>query len=122
MPGRSEETVRHAVEFRFGENDRRLHFDDVRVEIGPEFGKFLAQLLDFLALLRRQIEPGPPIIAQCFLEQLRVFAAQFRLRFFERLDRLVNVLAVIDADRPILEDFHRVLAGRPHGGGSCSFP
>ncbi len=90
-------------------------------KIGAEIGKILAQLLDFLALLRRKIETGPAIIPQRFLQQLCVFAAQLRLGFFESLDRLVNILAIVDADRPILEKFDRILGGCAHGGGSIGF-
>ena len=47
-------------------------------------------------------------------EKLCVFAFQFRLCVGECLDRFVNVFAIIDADRPILEFLHRLLRGLAH--------
>ncbi len=88
----------------------------------PSFERSLRSCSTSLRFSGGSSSPGPPIIPQCFLEQLRVFAAQLRLRLFEGLDRLVDVLAVIDAHPPILEKFHRVLGGRAHGLGLCSFP
>ena len=49
----------HAFEVRFGKDDRRLNGHDVRLEIGFEFGQFLAQFLDFRPFLRRKRETSP---------------------------------------------------------------
>src|SRR5437867_12430106 len=38
------------------------------------------------------------------------------MRIGKSLDRLVNVLAIINADRPVLKSFYRVLRGGAHGG------
>ena len=118
---RTEEAFGHSVELGLCENDRRLHFDDVRVEVGAELREVLAQFLHFLTLLQRKLESGTPIISQCFFKHLCVFTAQFRLRFFKGLDRLVDVLPVVDADRPILEKFECVFASGAHGRGSICF-
>ena len=108
--------VRHAFQLRFGENDRRLHGHDVGLEIGLEFRQFLAQFLDLGAFLRRKREPGAAIIAQSMLEQERVLAFQLRLGVGISLDRLVNILAIIDPDRPILENLDRFLGRVAHRG------
>src|SRR4029450_9457183 len=59
---------------------------------------------------------GAAIIAQRFLEQLFVFAAELWMRISKCFDRFVNVLAIIDTDRPVLKRFHGVLRGATHGG------
>ena len=42
------------------------------------------------------------------------------MRIHEGFDRLVNVLAIIDADCPILESLYRILRGGAHCGvGVC---
>ena len=114
--GRGEEAFRKPIEIRFAEHDRSVGLNDVGVEIRSQLRQFLAQLLNFLALVGRQLQTGTAIIAQCFLEQLFVFAGELWMRISECLDRLVNVLAIIDADRPVLERFHGVLSGSAHGG------
>ena len=38
------------------------------------------------------------------------------MRISKCLDRLVNVLAIIDTDRPVLKRFHGVLRSSAHGG------
>ena len=78
--------------------------------------QFLAQFLDLGAFFRRKREAGAAIIAQRVLEQERVFAVQLRLGVGVGLDRLVNVLAIIDPDGPILENLDRFLGRVAHGG------
>ena len=85
MPGEAKKSIRHALELRFGENDRRLGIHNVGVEIGAELGEVFAQLFDFFRLLRRQIQAGAAIIPHRFVEQLFVLAGKFRLRVGESL-------------------------------------
>ena len=91
-----------------------LALHDVGVEVGAEFGQLLAQLLNFFAFIRRKVQTGAAIIAHCFVEQLFVFARKLGIRVGERLERFVNILAIIDADRPVLKRFYRVLGSVAH--------
>ena len=78
---------------------------------------FASSLRNFSTSARfsgRQRETGAAIIAQRVLEQERVLALQLRLRVGVGLDRLVNVLAIIDPDRPILENLDRFLGRIAH--------
>ena len=84
------------------------------LEIGLEFRQFLAQFLDLRLFLRGEGETGAAIIAQRVFKQERVFAAELRFGVGVRLDRLVNVLAIIDPDRPILKNFDRFLGRVAH--------
>src|SRR4029077_779976 len=89
--------------------------NDVGVEICSQLRQFLAQFLNFLVLVRGQFQTGTAIIAQRFLEQLFVFSAELWMCISKCLDRLVNVLAIIDPPRPVLERFYGVLSGSAHG-------
>ena len=113
-PGRGEEAFRHSIQISLCKHDRRSGLDDVGIEIGPEFGQFLAQLFDFLSLVGRQIQTGPAIIAQGFLEQLFIFTGEFRMNVRKSFDGFVNILAIIDPDRPFLEGLHCILSSGAH--------
>ena len=61
--GRGEEAFRKPIEIGFAEHDRSVGLNDVGVEICSQLRQLLAQSLNFFALIRRQFQPGTPIIA-----------------------------------------------------------
>ena len=87
---------------------------DVGVEIGAEFGQLLAKLFHFFALFRRQGQTGATVIAHRFIQQFLVLAGKLRICLSEGLDRLVNVLAIIDSDKPVVHCFDGLLRRRAH--------
>ena len=112
---RGEKAFRQPIQVSLCKHDRSSSLNDVGIEIGPELGQFLAQLFDFFSLILRQFKTRAAIIAQCLLEQLLVFAGEFRMSIGESFDGFVNVLAIIDSHRPFLKRLHGVLSRGAHG-------
>ena len=84
-------------------------------------GQFLAHPLHLIALGLGQVQAGPAIIAHRFRQQLGVLALELRLRVGISLDRLVNVLAIIKADRPLFQFLDRVGGGIAQSGVGAGF-
>ena len=79
-------------------------------------GQFLAHPLDLVALGLGQFQPGPAVVAHRLRQQLGVLALELRLAVGVGLERLIDVLAIINADRPFLQLLERVGGGVAQGG------
>ena len=84
-------------------------------------GQLLAHPLDLVALGLGQIQTGPAIIAHGLGQQLGILALQLRLPVGVGLERLVNVLPVVDADGPLLQLLDGVGGGIAQGGVGAGF-
>ena len=71
-------------------------------------------MLDFLALVGRQLQSCAVIIAHRFEQQLRVLAGKFWICVRKGFECFVNIFAIIDAYHPVLKNFHRVFRGGAH--------
>jgi hypothetical protein len=100
--GAGEEALGHAGELGLGEDERGPRLIDVVGKVGFELGQLLAQAFDLLASGRRQIQAGPAVVAQRLLENLEILAGEGGAGLGVGPDRGVDVLAVVEADGPLL--------------------
>ena len=98
-----QEALRHALQLGLGELHGLLRLGHIGLEIGRQAGQLLAHALDLIALGLGQLQSRPAEIAHRFLQQLGILPCELRLRIGVSLDRLIDVLAVIQAHLPFLQ-------------------
>ena len=103
-----EETFRQPLELRGRELQFLLGVGDVGAELGRRGGELLAEPFDLVALGLGQVQAGPSIVAQRLLEQPLGLAAQPGRRVGVRLDHAVHILAIVEADGPLVELLDRL--------------
>jgi len=106
-----EEVLGQALQLGPGELDRLLGLGDVAFIIGGQPGEFFAHPLDLVALGFGQLEAGAAVIAQGLGQELGVLALERGLGVGVGLEGRIHILAVVEADHPLLKLLERIRGG-----------
>ena len=116
-----QEALRHAFQLGLGELHGLLGLGDVGLEIGRQPAQLLAHPLHLVALGLGQIQTGPAIIAHGLGQQLGILPFKLGLPVGVGLERLVDVLPIVDADGPFLQLLEGVGGGVAQRGVGAGF-
>ena len=98
-----QEILGHPLQFGLRELYGLLRLRDVGLVIGRQPRQLLAHPLHLVPLRLGQVQARPPVITHRLGQQLGVLAFEPRLLVRVGFDGLVNILAVVNADRPLLQ-------------------
>jgi len=119
--GLRQKAFRNALQLGPGELHVLLRPGDVGLVVGHQARQLFAQPFHLVALGLGQVQAGAAVIAHRLEQQLGRLALQLRLAMGVSLDRLIDILAIIQPDGPLLQFLERVGGGFAQGGVGAGF-